>query len=90
LEAGGAKKHYKEALTIGFVMGLINFIGFYAFLKALSAGPLSIIISIVGMQFVIAVVLSAIIYKERMNFLRVLGILLTGVSILLLRLGPAH
>lgn len=90
LEKGGAKKNHKEALTIGFLMGIINFVGFYAFLKALSAGPLSIIVSMVGMHFVIAVILSALIYKERITFLRVLGTLLTVVSIVLLRLGPAH
>ncbi|MEJ2724965.1 MAG: DMT family transporter, partial [Deltaproteobacteria bacterium] len=89
-DTGGAKKNRKEALTIGVLMGLINFVGFYAFLKALSVGPLSIIVSMVGMHFVIGVVLSAIIYKERMAFLRVLGTLLTIVSIILLRLGPLH
>jgi drug/metabolite transporter (DMT)-like permease len=90
LNRGSANKNYKEALTLGFLMGLINFVGFYAFLKALSAGPLSIIVSIVGMHFVIAVILSALIYKERMAFLRVLGTLLAVVSILLLRMGPVH
>jgi drug/metabolite transporter (DMT)-like permease len=90
LNRSDEKGHHKEALTIGFLMGLINFVGFYAFLKALSAGPLSIIISIVGMHFVIAVILSALIYKERMAFLRVLGTLLAVVSILLLRMGPVH
>ena len=89
-DTGSAKKNRKEALTIGFLMGLINFVGFYAFLKALSVGPLSIIVSMVGMHFVIGVVLSAIIYKERMVFLRVLGTLLTVVSIILLRLGSLH
>jgi len=90
LNRSDEKGHHKEALTIGFLMGLINFVGFYAFLKELSAGPLSIIISIVGMHFVIAVILSALIYKERMAFLRVLGTLLAVVSILLLRMGPVQ
>lgn len=89
-ESVGTRKSRKEALIIGFLMGLINFAGFYAFLKALSAGPLSIIISMVGMHFVIAVILSVFIYKERVTFLRGLGIFLTVASILLLRLGPVH
>jgi uncharacterized membrane protein len=90
LKPGVAGKNRKDALIIGFLMGLINFIGFYAFLKALSVGPLSIIVSIVGMHFVIAVILSALIYKERMALPRVLGTLLTVVSIVLLRLGPVQ
>jgi drug/metabolite transporter (DMT)-like permease len=80
------KRNHKEAFLIGFVMGLINFAGFYLFLKALSLGPLSIIVSITGMHFVIAIFLSAIIYKEKLNFLRILGIGLAVLSIVLLRL----
>ena len=71
---------------IGFFMGLINFAGFYSFLKALSMGPLSIIASIIGMHFVIVIVLSALIYKEKLTRYRILGICLTIVSIILLRL----
>jgi len=67
-------------------MGLINFAGFYSFLKALSLGPLSIIISITGMHFVIAIILSVLIYKENLTLLRILGILLTIISIIFLRL----
>jgi uncharacterized membrane protein len=66
-------------------MGIINFAGFYSFLKALSLGPLSIIVSITGMHFVIAVILSALIYKERLTRLKLLGISLTIVSVIFLR-----
>jgi len=86
LQTEEANENPKEALIIGFVMGLINFAGYYSFLKALSIGPLSIIASITGMHFVIAIVLSALIYKERLTPSRILGISLTIVSIILLRL----
>lgn len=76
---------HKDALIIGLVMGLINFAGFYSFLRALSLGPLSIIASITGMHFVIAIILSVLIYRENLPRLRILGILLTIVSIILLR-----
>lgn len=81
-----ASENHKDALIIGFVMGLINFAGYYSFLKALSMGPLSIIASITGMHFVIALILSALIYKEKLTPLRILGISLTILSIILLRL----
>ncbi len=85
LQTGDATGSHKDALIIGFVMGLINFAGFYAFLKALSLGPLSIIASITGMHFVIAIILSLLIYREKLTPLRILGISLTIVSIILLR-----
>jgi drug/metabolite transporter (DMT)-like permease len=80
------KRGHGEAFLIGMAMGLINFVGFYLFLKALSLGPLSIIVSITGMHFVIAVILSVIIYGEKLNAPRILGIGLTVLSVILLRL----
>lgn len=81
-----ANAHHKDALIIGFFMGLINLTGFYCYLKALSSGPLSIITSITAMHFVIAIILSTLIYKEKLNRRRITGILLSMTSILLLRL----
>ncbi|MCP4578583.1 MAG: EamA family transporter [Deltaproteobacteria bacterium] len=81
-----ANRHHKDALLIGFFMGLINLGGFYCYLKALTTGPLSIITSITAMHFVIAIILSTLIYGEKLNRLRITGILLSMTSILLLRL----
>lgn len=81
----GTTGNRKEAVLIGLLMGLINFVGFYTFLAALSAGPLSIIVSITGMHFVIAVLLSVILYKEKLSPMRILGMGLAVVSILFLR-----
>jgi len=86
LETEASRSNVKDALVIGLFMGLINFVGFYSFLKALTAGPMSVIISIMGMHFVIGILLSALIYKEKLTGLRMLGIGLTIVSVLLLRL----
>lgn len=86
MQTQGTNTHHKDALRIGFVMGLLNFAGFYSFLKALSAGPLSIIVSIVGMHFGIAIILSVWLYKETLTPSRILGISLTILSVLLMRL----
>ena len=77
--------NYKEALVIGFTMGLINFVGYYSFLKALSIGPLSIVIAIIGLHFVIAILLSVLIYKEKLTPPIIAGISLTIISVILLR-----
>ena len=86
LQTEEANENPKDALLIGFVMGLINFAGYYSYLIALSTGPLSIITSITGMHFIIAIMLSALIYREKLTPSRILGISLTVVSVILLKL----
>ena len=76
-----------DAVIIGLIMGLLNFAGFYAFLSALAIGPLSIIVSIMGLHFIIPIILSTIIYSEKLTPLRILGVLLTTVSVIFLKYG---
>jgi drug/metabolite transporter (DMT)-like permease len=78
-------KRLKEAMVIGVVMGFINFAGFYAFLGALATGPLSLVVTVTGMHFAVAVLLSVVVYKERITFTRALAIALTMVSVFFLR-----
>jgi len=77
--------NHRDALIIGCCMGFVNLAVFYAFLKALSIGPLSIIISIVGMHFIVAIILAALIYKEKITGRRIAGIILTVVALILMR-----
>ncbi|CCK80826.1 DMT family transporter [Desulfobacula toluolica] len=81
-----AKKKRSAAMGLGVVMGGFNFAGFYAFLYALECGPLSLVAAIVGMHFVIAIVLSAIIYRENIKPAGLVGIFLTVISIILIRI----
>ncbi|MCK9275640.1 MAG: DMT family transporter [Syntrophales bacterium] len=76
----------RRALLIGFSMGLANFAGFYLLLLALEKGPLSVIMPITGMYFVVVIGLSALIYKEKIESLKVFAICLTIVSIILMGL----
>ena len=84
---GSGKKpgHRGEAVAIGVVMGILNYVGFTAFMLALKDGPLSAIALITGMHFVIAIVLSMLLYKERLTLARSAGIGLTLLSVALLR-----
>jgi len=86
LQGAGEDLHHGSALITGISIGMVNFGGFYALLRALSNGPLSIIISVTGMYFVIAIILSTVIYKERLTPLRLAGIVLTVISITLMRM----
>jgi len=80
-----AGQRTRPALFIGLAMGVTNFFGYYALLRALADGPLAIIAPLVGMYFVMAVLLSFLIYRERITRLQLLAIVLTVVSILLMR-----
>jgi drug/metabolite transporter (DMT)-like permease len=73
------------AAGIGLVMGVINLAGFYAFLRALSTGPLSLVASINGLHFIVAVILSRLIYRERITPAAGWGLVLTVASLVLLR-----
>jgi drug/metabolite transporter (DMT)-like permease len=73
------------SLRIGCLMGILNVVGYYAYLEALSRGPLSLVTVITSMHFVIAVVLSIVIYRERPTPLGITGIVLTVMSLVLLR-----
>jgi drug/metabolite transporter (DMT)-like permease len=75
----------RDALLIGFVMGILNLAGYYAFLAALTTGPLSMIAMVTGMHFVVAIVLSYIIYKESLTVVKAIGVVLTVISVILLK-----
>lgn len=70
---------------IGISMGLLNVAGYYAYLEGLARGPLSLVTVITGMHFVVAILLSILIYRERMTPTLVTGIILTVLSLILLR-----
>jgi drug/metabolite transporter (DMT)-like permease len=80
------QRHKAGPYIIGVAMGILNFVGYYAFLLALSKGPLALVVSITGMHFVISVILSVLIYKESVTAARLVGFLLTIFSIILLKL----
>jgi len=88
-EKQGASRRYGEALLIGLFMGLVNFGAFFALLQAMETGPLSIIIPVVGMNFIIANILAAIFYREKLTVLKMVGILMTILSLLLMKLGQS-
>jgi drug/metabolite transporter (DMT)-like permease len=85
LQAGDVHRDPKDAFLMGVVMGVANFVGFYSFLKALSQGPLSVIAAVTGMHFVISVILSVLIYREKLSWPRVIAIMATAIAVILLR-----
>jgi len=88
-ENEGASRRHGEAMLIGILIGLVNFGAFFSLLQAMETGPLSIIIPVVGMNFVIANILAAVVYREKMTALKAAGILMTVFSLLLMKLGQS-
>jgi len=68
------------ALKWGSLMGLLNFVGFYSFLRAIKFGDFSIVVSLNALYILIPVVLSNILYEdENLNWRQKIAV---GVSIL--------
>lgn len=80
---GGAAT--KKALLIGLTIGIVNFAGFFSLLQALARGPVSIIVPFTGLYFVVAVILSAIVYGEKIDTARGFALVLTILAVVMMR-----
>lgn len=83
----GKKDNPKQAnaIMIGIFIGITNFIAFYLILKAMAIGPLSLITAINGFYFIIAIILSIIIYKEKLTRTRIVAIILSVAAVMLMK-----
>ena len=80
-----ASARSRSSVFIGVSMGILNVAGYYAYLEGLSRGPLSLITVITGMHFVVAIVFSVLIYRERLSPVCCAGMVLAATSLVLLR-----
>lgn len=78
----------KKTNLFGFVIGILSFVGYYLVLSAFEKGPLSVIQGISSNSFVIPIVLSIIIFREKLNYKKAIVVLLAVLSIVLLKLEP--
>jgi len=67
----------------GAALGVLNFFGYYLVLKALASGPLALIQGISSTSFVIPIILSALIFKERLTLMRSLVVVIAVIAIVL-------
>ena len=75
---------HTNALIIGFFIGVLNFIAFYTVLNAYAIGPLSLVQPMISLGFIIPILLSIIIYKEKLTSRRIAGIALAIGAVILL------
>ncbi|MGE4543053.1 MAG: DMT family transporter [Pedobacter sp.] len=76
---------WRATLVIGLAMAGLNLIGFYLLLLALETGPLSVIAPLTGLHFVIAIILAAVVYRERPSLRNVAGMVMAMLAVLLMK-----
>ncbi len=74
-----------KSIIYGTLIGITNFIAFYVYLKALGHGSLSLVTVISSFSTTIPVILSILIYKDKMTWRRFVGISLAVLSLFLLK-----
>ena len=80
------KKMNKKILIFGFAIGILNFSGYYLILSAFATGKLSLIQGISSNSFIIPIILSIIIFKEKFNYKNAIVLILAILSIILIKI----
>ncbi len=76
----------KKILYFGIIIGLLNFTGYFFVLSAFETGPLSLIQGISSNSFIIPIILSVIVFKEKFDYKNAIVVALAIFSILLIKL----
>jgi len=76
----------KDTIRFGITIGIVNFLGFYILLYALSLGPLSIISPTIGLYVLVTTILARLFYKEELSSKRLFLIFLSVLAITLLNM----
>jgi len=79
------KEVKNKSMKFGILLGVINFLSYFTILSALEAGPGATIFPIVGLNVAFIVLLSMLLFKERLNVRGIVGFVLALIAILLLR-----
>jgi len=82
-----SRKIVFSGVSTGILIGIINFLGSYLFLVALTKGPFTLITAIHSLYIIVVVIVGYILYKEDINLKKIILILLAIAAILLIRLG---
>lgn len=73
--------------TVGFMMGILSFLGGYAYNAALAVGPFSLINAIYAMYILVTITLGYFLFKEELTVKKSILIGLAILAIVLIRIG---
>ena len=80
------KSMYRKILLFGVIIGILNFAGYFLVLSAFATGPLSLIQGISSNSFIIPIILSVIVFKEKFSYKNAIVVFLAILSVLLIKL----
>lgn len=75
----------KDMIRLAMLAGVVFFTSFMAGMRAMATGPLSLVSVIYSLSLVLVIALSVLIYKEQLTGRRLVGIVLSVVSLILLK-----
>ncbi len=79
-------KNIKEkSMKFGALIGIINFVAYSLAMTALSEGPGVIIFPLIGLNVAFIVLFSILLFKEKLNWKGILGVIFALIAIWLLR-----
>lgn len=79
------KDDRKTAAIYGISIGIFNFTSFFTVMNALKIGPASVIFPIIGLNMLVTILLTVVIYHEKVTAQRLIALILSIAAILFLR-----
>ncbi len=83
-ESKNKLKNFKKTIVYIFFIGLLNVVGFLAFLKAISVSPVSLITPIKSASPIFSILLAFVFLKEKLNKKELLSVLLMLAGIIII------
>ena len=76
----------KKTIMFGIIIGILNFTGYLCVLNAFETGPLTLIQGISSNSFVIPIILSIIVFKEKFGWKNFIVVVLSVITIIIIKL----
>jgi len=75
-----------KVLSMGGLTGVASFTGLSYYIKALETGPASVVVTIFSLDMIFVLIMSYILFKERLNRNQMIGFILSAAGFLLISL----
>jgi uncharacterized membrane protein len=73
-----------KVLILGSITGILSFSGLYFYISALSTGPAGVVVTIFSLDMIFVLLMSYVIYGERLTLSQLIGFILSGLGFVLL------
>jgi uncharacterized membrane protein len=82
-----ARNSKSKVIIIGWITGISSYVGLYFYITALKTGPASIVVTIFSLDMIFVLLMSYLIFKERLNKNQMIGFTLSAMGFILLSMG---